>query len=80
MEVGGRARIRLCTVLCSSDCYAVSAPRLDEHASARRIPACVASDLLNGRAAHEIGGGGGNRTRSLAAYEAAAFPPGSPAI
>ena len=28
----------------------------------------------------ERGCGGGNRTRSLTAYEAAAFPPGSPAI
>jgi hypothetical protein len=27
-----------------------------------------------------IGCGGGSRTRSYAAYEAAAFPPGSPAI
>ena len=49
-------------------------------ASAQGVPACEASDLLNGRAAHETGGGGGNRTRSLTAYEAAAFPPGSPAI
>ena len=76
---GGRGE-RLCTVLCSSGCYAVCAPRLQECASARRIPACEASDLLNDRAAHEIGGGGGNRIRSLTAYEAAAFPPGSPAI
>lgn len=53
---------------------------VDRHGFAPCSPACEASDLLNGRAAHEIGGGGGNRTRSLTAYEAAAFPPGSPAI
>jgi hypothetical protein len=53
---------------------------VDRHGFAPCSPACEASDLLNDRAAHEIGGGGGNRTRSLTAYEAAAFPPGSPAI
>ena len=51
---------------------------VDRHGFAPCSPACEASDLLNDRAAHEIGGGGGNRTRSLTAYEAAAFPPGSP--
>ena len=58
-------------------------PRLEEvdrHGFAPCSPACEAGDLLNDRAAREIGGGGGNRTRSLTAYEAAAFPPGSPAI
>jgi hypothetical protein len=53
---------------------------VDRHGFAPCSPACEAGDLLNDRAAHEIGGGGGNRTRSLTAYEAAAFPPGSPAI
>jgi hypothetical protein len=53
---------------------------VDRHGFAPCSPACEASDLLNDRAAQEIGGGGGNRTRSLTAYEAAAFPPGSPAI
>src|SRR5678815_6182446 len=48
---------------------------VDRHGFAPCSPACEASDLLNDRAAHEIGGGGGNRTRSLTAYEAAAFPP-----
>ena len=53
---------------------------VDRHGFAPCSPACEASDLLNDRAAHEIGGGGGNRTRSLTAYEAAAFPAGSPAV
>ena len=37
---------------------------VDRHGFAPCSPACEASDLLNDRAAHEIGGGGGNRTRS----------------
>ena len=43
---------RLCTVLCSSGCYADSAPRpVAICASAQGVPACEASDFLNGRAA-----------------------------
>lgn len=54
---------------------------VDRHGFAPCSPACEAGDLLNDRAAQmKTGGGGGNRTRSLTAYEAAAFPPGSPAI
>ena len=54
---------------------------VDRHGFAPCSLACEASDLLNDRAAQmKTGGGGGNRTRSLTAYEAAAFPPGSPAI
>ncbi len=57
---------------------------------APRSPACKADDLLNDRAAQKkwrpvqggawIGSGGGNRTRSQTAYEAAASPAGSPAV
>ena len=45
---------RLCTVLCSSGCHAVSAPRLQALRFAHGVLACEASDLLNDRAAHEF--------------------------
>lgn len=54
---------------------------VDRRGFAPRSPACKAGDLLNDRAArNENGSGGGNRTHSLTAYEAGAFPLGYSAV
>jgi hypothetical protein len=53
---------------------------VDRHGFAPCSPACGAGDLLNDRAAQENGSGGRIRTGAFAAYEAAAFPLGYPAV
>ncbi len=53
---------------------------VDRHGFAPCSPACKADDLLNDRAAQEIGSGGRTRTGVWAAYETAALPLGDPAV